>query len=161
MDTSEETDNDECGHVIFAVSIYFRLNNTIMRLFERNYRATAEQKEKGRAVALLHDLPRVLRDLSAGTHSYERRFTISRTMGYKTVYDSIDVYKMMTMDKEKLEKKCRELGIVPVFQGDYISLESFPRRNIIQEEVVCKGFRDGMKTVEKRAFFDILDYLLQ
>jgi hypothetical protein len=132
-----------------------------MRLFERKHKATAEQKEKGRAIALHHGLPRVLRDLPVGTHSYERRFTVSRTMGYKTVYDSIDVYKVVTREKENLEKKCRESGIVPVFQGDYISLESFPRRNIIQEEVLCRGFRNGVKTIEKKGFFDILDYLPQ
>jgi hypothetical protein len=132
-----------------------------MRLFERKYRATAEQKEKGRKIALHHGFPQVLRDLPAGTHSYEQRFTINRTMGYKTVYDSIDVYRVMTLEKEKLEKKCRESGIVPVFQGDYISLESFPRRNIIQEEVLCRGFRNGVKTIEKKAFFDILDYVSQ
>ena len=130
-----------------------------MRLFERTYRATIEQKEKGRAIALHHGLPRVLRDLPAGTHSYEQRFTVSRTMGYKTVHDSIDVYKVMTREKKKLEKKCRESGIVPVFQGDYITLESFPRRKIIQEEIVCAGFHDGVKIIEKKAFFDILDYL--
>jgi hypothetical protein len=130
-----------------------------MRLFERKYRGTPEQKEKGRAIALHYGLPRVLRDLPAGTHSYERKFTVNRTMGYKTVYDSIDVYKVMTREKEKLEKKCRESGIIPVFQGDYISLESFPRRNIIQEEVLCRGFHNGLKTIEKKAFFDILDYL--
>lgn len=132
-----------------------------MRLFERTYKATREQKEKGRTLALHYGLPRVLRDLPSGTHSYERRFTIKRVMGYKTVYDSIDVYKVMTREREKLEKKCRESGIVPVFQGDYISLERFPRRNIIQEEIICRGFRDGVKTIEKKAFFDILDYIPQ
>jgi hypothetical protein len=97
--------------------------------------------------------------LPSGIHSYERRFTINRVVGYKTVYESINTYKIVLKDKKFLEKECLKLGIIPVFKGNYISLDSFPRRNIIKEEIISEVFRDGLKTIEKKSYFDILEYI--
>jgi len=130
-----------------------------MRFFERKYILTGAQKEQGRKIALKHCLPKILRELPSGIHSYERRFTINRVVGYKTVYESINAYKIVLKEKNFLEKECLKLGIIPVFKGDYICLDSFPRRNIIKEEIVGEVFRDGVKTIEKKLYFDILEYI--
>ena len=130
-----------------------------MSFFERKYRSTGKQKEQGRKIALNHGLPKISSELPSGIHSYERRFTINRVVGYKTVYESINTYKIVLKDKKFLEKECLKLGIIPVFKGDYITLDSFPRRNIIKEEIISEVFRDGLKTIEKKSYFDILDYI--
>ena len=134
-------------------------NTTEMRFLERRYKSTREERERGRKIALDNGLLKIQRDLPSGTHSYERRFTVKRVVGYKTVYDSINTHKIMSSAKNALEKKCQELGIIPVFKGDYITLASFPRRNIIQEEIIGEVFRNGVKTLEKKSYFDILDYI--
>jgi len=130
-----------------------------MRLFERKYRATREQKDRGRKIALDHGLPKILCELPPGTHSYERMFTIKRVSGFKVTIDSINTYKLVSQDKKRLEKKCEELGIIPIFEGDHISLDFFPRRNIIKEEIMRVLFQNGVKTIQKRSYFDILDYI--
>ena len=130
-----------------------------MRFFERKYKSTREQKELGRKAAIKHGLPEILSELPSGIHSYERRFIIQRVVGYKTVYESINTYKIVLKDKKLLEKKCRELSIIPVFKGDYISLDNFPRRNIIKEEIISEVFGNGMRTFEKKSYFDILEYI--
>lgn len=131
-----------------------------MRFFERKYKATREQKELGRKIAIEHGLPEILSELPSGIHSYERRFLINRVVGYKMVYESINTYKIVLKEKKLIEKKCRELGIVPVFKGDYISLDNFPRRNIIKEEIIGEVFGRDMKTLEKKSYFDILEYIM-
>lgn len=118
-----------------------------MRLFERKYKATKEEKEQGRKIAIENSLPRTLSELPPGLHSYERRFIIQRIVGYTRVFDSIDVYKIACQDKKLLERRCKELGIIPVFRGDYITLDSFPWRNIIKEEIISVGFRGGKKII--------------
>ena len=130
-----------------------------MRFFERKYKSTREQKEQGRKIAISHGLPKTLNELPSGIHSYERRFPIKRVIGYKVVYNSINTYKIIFQDKKLFEKKCRELEIIPVYKGDYISLDSFPRRNIIKEEIVGGVFQNGVKSIEKKAYFDILEYI--
>jgi len=130
-----------------------------MRLFKRIYDATPEQKEQGRRKALEFGLPKMLGDVAPGGHSFTRVFTITRVSGYKIVVDSIDTYKIMVKEKEQLEKTCEGLGIVPVFEGDFVSLDSFPRRNIIREEIISSTFQRGVKTVKKRSYFDILHYI--
>lgn len=130
-----------------------------MSFFERKYRSTGKQKEQGRKIALNHGLPKISSELPSGIHSYERRFTINRVVGYKTVYESINTYKIVLKDKKFLKKECLKLGIIPVFKGNYISLDSFPRRNIIKEEIISEVFRDGLKTIEKKSYFDILEYI--
>jgi hypothetical protein len=132
-----------------------------MRLFKQKYRATQKQKERGRKIALDHGLPKILRKLPPGTHSYERMFTIKRVSGFKATIDSINTYKLISQDKKRLEKKCRELGIIPVFEGDYITLDSFPRRNSIKEEIMSVLFQNAVKTIQKKSYFDILDYISQ
>ena len=79
-----------------------------MRLFERKYRATHEQKDRGRKVALDHDLPKVLRELPPGTHSYERIFIVKRVSGLKVTIDSINTYRVISKDRKRFEKKCGE-----------------------------------------------------
>jgi len=130
-----------------------------MRLFEKTYRATSEQKEQGRRKALACGLPKTLGDLPPGGHSFTRIFTITRVRGYKTVIDSTDTYKIMVKEKERLEKTCEGLGIIPVYKGDFLSLDTFPRRNIIREEIISSTFRGGVKTVKKKSYFDIVDYV--
>jgi hypothetical protein len=130
-----------------------------MRLFRRIYDATPEQKEQGRRKALEFGLPKTLGDVPPGGHSFTRVFTITRVSGYKIVVDSIDTYKIMVKEKEQLEKTCEGLEIVPVFEGDFVSLDSFPRRNIIREEIISSTFQGGVKTVKKRSYFDILHYI--
>lgn len=130
-----------------------------MRFFERKCKSTREQKEQGRKIAINHGLPKTLNELPSGIHSYERRFPIKRVIGYKVVYNSINTYKIIFQDKKLFEKKCRELEIIPVYKGDYISLDSFPRRNIIKEEIVGGVFQNGVKSIEKKAYFDILEYI--
>jgi len=51
------------------------------------------------------------------------------------------------------------LGIIPVFEGDFVSLDSFPRRNIIREEIISSTFQARVKTVKKRSYFDVVDYI--
>ena len=130
-----------------------------MRLFERTYKATAEQKDQGKRKALECGLPKTLGDVPPGGHSFTRVFTITRVSGYKNVVDSADTYKIMVKEKERLEKTGERLGIVPVFEGDFVSLDSFPRRNIIREEIISSTFQGGVKTVEKRSYFDIVHYI--
>ena len=130
-----------------------------MRLFERTYKATPEQKEQGRRKALECGLPKTLGDVPPGGHSFTRVFTVTRVSGYKIVIDSTDTYKIMLKEKERLEKTCEGLGLVPVFEGDFVSLDSFPRRNIIREEIISSSFQDGVKTVKKRSCFDIVHYI--
>ena len=130
-----------------------------MKLFERHYSATDEQKERGRNVALHFGLPQPVDELPHGVHSYERIFSIRRISGYKTVYNSIDIYKIMALRKRHVDARCCERGILPVFKGDYITLASFPRRNIIREEILQVETRHGVKTIRKKVFFDILDYI--
>jgi hypothetical protein len=130
-----------------------------MRLFKRIYDATPEQKEQGRRKALEFGLPKTLGDVATGGHSFTRVFTITRVSGYKIVVDSADTYKIMVKEKEQLEKTCEGLGIIPVFEGDFVSLDSFPRRNIIREEIISSTFQGGVKTVKKRSYFDILYYI--
>jgi hypothetical protein len=130
-----------------------------MRLFERKYRATHGQKDQGRKIAFDHGLPKILRDLPPGTHSYERMFMITRVSGFKVTIDSVNTYKLISQDRKRLEKKCGELGIIPVFEGDYISLDTFPRRNIIKEEIMHVLFQNGVKTIQKKSYLDILDYI--
>jgi hypothetical protein len=132
-----------------------------MRLFKQKYRATQNQKDRGRKIALDHSLPKILRELPPGTHSHERMFMIKRVTGFKATIDSINTYKLISQDKKRLEKKCRELGIIPVFEGDYISLDSFPWRNIIKEEIMRVLFQNGVKTIQKKSYFDIVDYISQ
>ncbi len=130
-----------------------------MRFFERKYKSTREQEEQGRKIAINHGLPKTLNELPSGIHSYERRFLIKRVIGYKVVYNSVNTYKIIFQDKKVFEKKCRELEIIPVYKGDYISMDSFPRRNIIKEEIVGGVFQNGVKSIEKKAYFDILEYI--
>lgn len=130
-----------------------------MKLFERHFPATDEQKKRGRDITSHVDLPKPVDELPHGDHSYERIFSIRRTTGYKAVYNSIDTYKVMSSEIRNVEARCRELGIRPVFKGDYITLHSFPRRNIIQEEIVQVESHHGIKTIIKKVFFDILDYI--
>ena len=130
-----------------------------MRLFERTYRATPEQKEQGRRKALACGLPKTLGDVPPEGHSFTRVFTITRVSGYKIVIDSTDTYKIMVKEKQRLEKTCEGLGVVPVFEGDFVSLDSFPRRNIIREEIISSTFQGVVKTVKKRSYFDIVDYI--
>jgi hypothetical protein len=130
-----------------------------MRLFKRIYDATLEQKAQGRRKALDFGLPKTLGDVAPGGHSFTRVFTVTRVSGYKIVVDSTDTYKIMVKEKEQLEKTCEGLGIVPVFEGDFVSLDSFPRRNIIREEIISSTFQGGVKTVKKRSYFDILHYI--
>jgi hypothetical protein len=130
-----------------------------MRLFERTYEATPEQKEQGRTKALECGLPKTLGDVPPGGHSFTRVFTITRASGYKNVVDSADTYKIIVKEKERLEKTCEGLGIIPVFEGDFVSLDSFPRRNIIREEIISSTFQGGVKTVEKRSYFDVVHYI--
>jgi len=130
-----------------------------MRLFRRIYHATPEQKEQGRRKALEYGLPKTLGDVPPGGHSFTRVFTVTRVSGYKNVVDSADSYKIMVKEKERLEKTCERLGIIPVFEGDFVSLDSFPRRNIIREEIISSTFQGGVKTVEKRSYFDIVHYI--
>ena len=130
-----------------------------MRFLERKYRATPDQKERGRRKALERGLPKTLGEVPPGGHSFTRVFTITRVSGYKTVIDSADTYKIMVKEKERLEKTCEGLGIVPVFEGDFVSLDSFPRRNIIREEIISATFHRGVKTVKKKSYFDIVHYI--
>ena len=130
-----------------------------MRLFERTYNATPEQKEQGRRKARECGLPKTLGDVPPAGHSFTRLFTVTRVSGYKIVIDSTDTYKIMVKEKERLEETCERLGLVPVFEGDFVSLDSFPRRNIIREEIISSSFRDGVKTIEKRSYFDIVYYI--
>jgi len=130
-----------------------------MKLFKRKYKSTRKEKEQGMKIAINHGLPEILSKLPSGIHSYERRFIIKRVIGYKMVYNSINTYKIIYHDKKLLEKKCAELGIIPVFRGDYISLDSFPRRNIIKEEIISEVFQNGVKTIGKKSYFDILEYI--
>ena len=130
-----------------------------MRLFERTYKATREQKEEGRRKALECGLPKTLGDVPPRGHSFTRVFAVTRVSGYKNVVDSADTYKIMVKEKERLEKTCERLGIIPVFEGDFLSLDSFPRRNIIREEIISSTFQGGVKTVEKRSYFDIVHYI--
>ena len=130
-----------------------------MRLFERTYNATDQQKDQGRRKALECGLPKTLGDVLPGGHSFTRVFTITRVRGYKNVVDSADTYKIMVKEKERLQKTCEGLGIIPVFEGDFVSLDSFPRRNIIREEIISSTFQGGVKTVEKRSYFDIVHYI--
>jgi hypothetical protein len=130
-----------------------------MRFLERTYRATPDQKEQGRRKALERGLPKTLGEVPPGGHSFTRVFTITRVSGYKIVIDSTDTYKIMVKEKERLEKTCEGLGIVPVFEGDFVSLDSFPRRNIIREEIISTTFHGGVKTVKKKSYFDIVDYI--
>jgi hypothetical protein len=130
-----------------------------MRLFKRTYKAAPEQKDQGRKKALECGLPKTLGDVPPGGHSFTRVFTITRISGYKIVIDSTDTYKIMVKEKERLEKTCERLGIVPVFKGDFVSLDSFPRRNIIREEIISSTFQNGVKTVKKRSYFDIVNYI--
>jgi len=130
-----------------------------MRLFGRKYKATKEEKEQGKRIARENNLPQILRELPPGLHSYERRLIIQRIVGYKRIFDSIDTYKIICQGKELLEKRCKELGIMPVFKGDYITLDSFPRKNIIKEEIIGIRFRGGKKIIEKKYYFDILEYI--
>ena len=132
-----------------------------MSFIERKCKSTGKQKAQGRKIALNHGLPKILSELPPGIHSYERRFTITRVLGYKNVYESINTYKIVLKDKKFLEKECLKLGIIPVFKGNYISLDSFPRKNIIKEEIINEVFRDGLKTIEKKSYFDILGYIAQ
>jgi hypothetical protein len=64
------------------------------------------------------------------------------------------------MYKKVLEKECLKSGIIPVFKGDYISLDSFPHRNIIKEKIIGEVFRDGVKTIEKKHTLISLNTLL-
>lgn len=84
---------------------------------------------------------------------------IERVSGFKTTIDSINTYKVISEDRKRLKKRCGQLGIIPVFKGDYISLDSFPRRNIIKEEIMCVLFQNGVKSIRKKSYFDILDYI--
>ena len=130
-----------------------------MRLLRRIYDTTPEQKEQGRRKALEYGLPKTLGDVPPGGHSFTRVFTITRVRGYKNVVDNADTYKIMVKEKERLQKTCEVLGIIPVFEGDFVSLDSFPRRNIIREEIISSTFQGGVKTVEKRSYFDIVHYI--
>lgn len=130
-----------------------------MKLFRQICRATERQKERGREIARKHGLPGITGDLPPGSHSFEKTFMVTRKVGYKTVLDSIDTYRTLTREKETLEKRCRQLEIIPVFEGDYITLESFPRRNIIKEEIIAVTSHRGVKIIEKRSYFEILAYI--
>lgn len=130
-----------------------------MKLFERHYQAADEQKKRGREIASDVGLPKPVDELPHGNHSYERIFSIRRITGYKAVYNSIDTYKVMSSEIRNVEARCRELEIRPVFKGDHITFHSFPRRNIIREEIVRVESRHGVKTMIQRAYFDILDYI--
>ena len=72
---------------------------------------------------------------------------------------SAHTYNIRVKQNQRLEKTCEGLGIIPVFEGDFVSLDSFPRRNIIREEIISSTFQGGVKTVEKRSYFDIVHYI--
>lgn len=130
-----------------------------MKLLKKTPGATERQKEDGRFIAGEHKLPVILRDLPQGCHSCEMRFRVARAMGYRAVHDSVDTYRIISSEKKRLENRCRELGIMPVFAGDYITLDSFPHRNIIHERIEDVRFENGVKTLNKISYFDILDYI--
>ncbi|MBN2688378.1 MAG: hypothetical protein JXR85_09420 [Deltaproteobacteria bacterium] len=130
-----------------------------MKFFERRASASDERKERGRRIAARAGLPKTVDELPPGNHSYERIFSLRRIPGYKGVYNSIDIYGIMSGEKEVFEARCHETGIRPVFKGDYITLHTFPRRNIIGEEIIEVSSHQGVKTVVKKAFFDVLDYI--
>ena len=130
-----------------------------MRFFERKYESSKVRKNQAGKIALAHGLPRPLHDLPSGDHSYEKRFVIQRMSGYRMVVDSVDTYRIVSKEKKRLVEKCKKPGIRPVFKGDYVTLNSLPRRNVIQEEIVGVASRNGVKTIQKRSFFDILDYI--
>jgi|GEM_PF-1667448 len=137
----------------------FTESGKMIKLFDRHLTATDEQKKRGRDIASNFGLPRPVDELPSGDHSYERIFTIRRITGYKAVHDSINTGKIMSREIQNVEARCRELGILPLFKGDYITLHSFPRRNIIREEILRVEFRHGIKTIRKKVFFDILYYI--
>jgi hypothetical protein len=130
-----------------------------MKFFERRRRASVERTRRGRRIAAEAALPKTVAELPSGDHSCERMFSVTRISGYKAVYNSIDTYTIMCREKRSVEARCRQLGIHPVFKGDYITIHSFPRRNIIGEEIIETSFQQGVKTIIKKGFFDILDYI--
>lgn len=132
---------------------------TDMKLFRRKHTVTDLEQQQGNDIADHCGFPKTVAALPAGTHSYERIFSFTRKVGYKSVHDSIDSYKIVSREKDFLVKKCREAGILPIFKDDYITLESFPRRNVIKEEILTVRSCHGVKTIEKRVFFDILHYI--
>jgi hypothetical protein len=130
-----------------------------MKLFHRKHTGTDQEQRQGKYIADHCGFPKTAAELLAGAHSYERIFSFTRKVGYKSVHDSIDTYKIVSREKDCLVKKCREAGILPIFKDDYITLESFPRRNVIKEEILNVRSCHGVKTIEKRVFFDILHYI--
>ncbi|MBW2340703.1 MAG: hypothetical protein JRF50_10240 [Deltaproteobacteria bacterium] len=61
------------------------------------------KKTKG-VRALDHGLPKILRELPPGTHSYERMFMLKRVSGFKATIDSMNTYKVISQDKNALRK---------------------------------------------------------
>jgi hypothetical protein len=130
-----------------------------MKFFERKLRGTDAQKQRGGKIAESHGLPTPTGLLPPGTHSCERMFTVTRRPGYKTVHDSVDTYAHMFRAKTRIEERCKALGLIPVFKDDYITLNSFPHRNVVKEAIISVRSCHGVKTIEKKAYFDVMYYL--
>ena len=130
-----------------------------MKLFQRRFEYLEDEKALGNRIAGDHGLPATVDDTPPGGHSVERRFTVFRSRGYKANIDSVDPYRVMEEERKALERRCAELGIRPLFRGDYITLHSFPRRNIITVETLGSSFHGGVKRLERKAWFDVLAYV--
>jgi len=131
----------------------------MMKFFERTHKGTVAQRHRGETIAAAHGLPTPVGLLPPGTHSSERMFTVTRQPGYKAVHDSVDTRAHMSREKARIEEHCHTLGITPVFKDDYITLDSFPHRNVIKEKIIAVRSCHGVKTIEKKAYFDVVYYL--
>jgi len=131
-----------------------------MKLFHHRIKVNSEERESARIIALKSKLPSIIKNIAIGEHSWQKTYKFTRILGYKRIYDSIDTYKEGMKEVELLRKRCKDLGIIPLFIGDYISLEYFPRRNIIHEEITDSEFSNGIKTITRNVYFDVDDYIL-
>jgi hypothetical protein len=130
-----------------------------MKLFLRRHPATETQLEQGARIARDHGLPETTDRLPPGAHSVERRFTVYRARGYRENIDSTDPRGILQDEVRRVRRRCAALGLAPIFRGDYVTLHSFPRRNIITVETLGSSFEEGIKRLEQRAWFDILGYV--
>lgn len=130
-----------------------------MKLFRRRYPATEMQLEEGGRIARDHGLPETADRLPPGVHSVERRFTVYRARGYRANVDSMDPRDILKDEMRRIKRRCAALGIVPLFRGDYVTLHSFPRRNVITVETLGSSFEGGVKRLEQRVWLDILGYV--
>jgi len=130
-----------------------------MKLFQRRFKYSEHDKDLGNRIAGDHGLPGTVETLHPGAHSVERRFTVFRSRGYKANIDSVDPYRVMEEERKALEKRCAELGIRPLFRGDYVTLHSFPRRNMVTVETLGSSFHGGVKRLEQKTWFDVLAYV--